>query len=68
MKAVTANHEYLMLARIYGNDFVLLILRLRGLDVDRFIRLMADGYVSGMALDTLIEVALAGMRRTGHRI
>ena len=68
LKQIKANDEFLQLSRVYGAEFVQLVLRLRGVDVDRFIKIMAAGYFPGMALETLVETALYGMRKTELKI
>lgn len=67
-KQLKANEEFLQLSRVYGAEFVQLIMRLRGVDVDRLVRLMAAGYAPGMELDTLVQAALYGMRKTEQKI
>lgn len=67
-KQINANDEFLQLSRVYGNDFVQLVVRLRGVDVNRFIKIMAAGYLPGMALDTLVEASLYGMQKTELKI
>ena len=65
---IRINKEYLQLVRVYGADFVELIIRLRGVDFNRLVELMAASYVPGIALDTLVEAALYGMRKAKQKI
>jgi len=68
LKQIKANDEFLQLSRVYGADFVQLVVRLRGVDVDRFIKIMAAGYLPGVGLETLVEATLYGMRKTEQKI